>query len=66
MCCRPTECGFAIMASCRLEWIVRAVVDRTELHLFNQCMHYGFLEYPREVSDVMVSFIRNAKEGITN
>ena len=46
--------------------IFSAVVDRTELHLFNQCMHYGFLEYPREVSDVMVSFIRNAKEGITN
>ncbi len=46
--------------------IFSAVVDRTELHLFNQCMHDGFLEYPREVSDVMVSFIRNAKEGITN
>ena len=45
---------------------ISAVVDRAELHLFNQCMHYGFLEYPREVSDVMVSFIRNAKEGITN
>ena len=46
--------------------IFSAGVDRVELHLFNQCMHYGFLEYPREVSDVMVSFIRNAKEGITN
>ena len=46
--------------------IFSAVVDRTELHLFNQCMHYGFLEYPREVSDVMITFIRNAKEGMTN
>jgi pimeloyl-ACP methyl ester carboxylesterase len=46
--------------------IFSAVVDRTELHFFNQCMHYGFLEYPREVSDVMVTFIRNAGEGTTN
>ncbi len=46
--------------------IFSAVVDRTELHLFNQCMHYGFLEYPREFSDVMVSFIRNAGEETTN
>jgi pimeloyl-ACP methyl ester carboxylesterase len=45
---------------------ISAVVDRSELHLFNQCMHYGFLEYPREVSDVMISFIRNAQEGMTN
>jgi pimeloyl-ACP methyl ester carboxylesterase len=46
--------------------IFSAVVDRTELHLFNQCMHYGFLEYPRKVSDVMITFIRNSKEGMTN
>jgi 2-hydroxy-6-oxo-6-(2'-carboxyphenyl)-hexa-2,4-dienoate hydrolase len=46
--------------------IFSAVVDRTELHLFNQCMHYGFLEYPREFSDVMVGFIRNAKAGVSN
>ena len=45
---------------------ISAVVDRSELHLFNQCMHYGFLEYPREVSDVMISFIRSAQEGMTN
>jgi 2-hydroxy-6-oxo-6-(2'-carboxyphenyl)-hexa-2,4-dienoate hydrolase len=43
--------------------IFSAVVDRTDLHLFNQCMHYGFLEYPREISDVMISFIRNAGDG---
>ena len=41
--------------------IVSAVVDRTELHLFNQCGHYGFQEYPREIADLMVGFIRNSK-----
>jgi 2-hydroxy-6-oxo-6-(2'-carboxyphenyl)-hexa-2,4-dienoate hydrolase len=43
--------------------IFSAVVDRTELHFFNQCMHYGFLEYPREFSDVMIGFIRSASDG---
>ncbi len=42
--------------------IISAVVDRTELHLFNQSMHYVFQEYPREVADLMVDFIRNSKD----
>ncbi|MCH7803578.1 MAG: alpha/beta hydrolase [Acidobacteria bacterium] len=58
--------GASYQLGINLYKIISAVIDRTELHLFNQCMHYGFLEYPREVSDVMISFIRNAKEEITN
>ncbi len=42
--------------------IISAVVDRTELHLFNQSMHYVFQEYPQEISDLMVSFIGNSKD----
>ncbi len=45
--------------------IVSAVVDRTELHLFNQCGHYGFQDYPREIADLMVGFIKNSKVSNT-
>jgi CRISPR/Cas system-associated endonuclease Cas1 len=36
------------------------VLDRAELHFFNQSGHYVFQEYPRETADLIVSFIKNA------
>ncbi len=42
--------------------IFSAVVDRAELHLFNQSGHNVFQEYPRETADLMVSFIRSGKD----
>ncbi len=42
--------------------IFSAVVDRSELHFFNQSGHNVFQEYPRETADLMVSFIRSGKD----
>ena len=41
---------------------IASVLDRAEIHFFNQSGHYAFQEYPRETADVMVSFIKNAKD----
>jgi 2-hydroxy-6-oxo-6-(2'-carboxyphenyl)-hexa-2,4-dienoate hydrolase len=41
---------------------ITSVLDRAELHFFNQSGHYVFQEYPRETADLIVSFIRNAKD----
>ena len=38
--------------------IISVVVDRTQLHVFNHCGHYAFQEYPHEVTEQMVSFIK--------
>ena len=38
--------------------IISSVVDRTQLHVFNHCGHYAFQEYPGEVTEQMVSFIK--------
>jgi len=43
--------------------IFSAVVDRSELHLFNQSGHNVFQEYPQETADLMVKFINNAKDS---
>ena len=42
---------------------IASVLDRSELHFFNQSGHYVFQEYPRETADLIVSFIRNAKDS---
>ena len=41
---------------------IASVLGRAELHFFNQSGHYVFQEYPRETADLMVNFIRNAKD----
>lgn len=46
--------------------IISSVVDRTHLHVFNQCGHYAFAEYPREVADQIISFIRRREAYATN
>ena len=38
--------------------IISRVVERTQLHVFNHCGHYAFQEYPGEVTEQMVSFIK--------
>ena len=38
--------------------IISGVVERTQLHVFNHCGHYAFQEYPGEVTEQMVSFIK--------
>ena len=40
---------------------IASVLGRAELHFFNQSGHYVFQEYPRKTADLMVSFIRSAK-----
>ena len=42
---------------------IASVLDRSELHFFNQSGHYVFQEYSRETADLMVSFIKNAKDS---
>ena len=42
---------------------IARVLGRTELHFFNQSGHYVFQEYPRETADLIVSFIKNAKDS---
>ena len=41
---------------------IASVLGRAELHFFNQSGHYVFQEYPRKTADLMVSFIRSAKD----
>jgi len=45
---------------------IASVLGRAELHFFNQSGHSVFQEYPRETADLMVSFIRNAKDSSTH
>ncbi len=42
---------------------IARVLGRAELHFFNQSGHYVFQEYPRETADLIVSFIKNAKDA---
>ena len=42
---------------------IARVLGRTELHFFNESGHYVFQEYPRETADLIVSFIKNAKDS---
>ncbi len=37
-------------------------VDQAQLHLFNQAGHSPYHEYPREVIDLMLSFIESVKD----
>ncbi len=39
-----------------------SVLDRSELHFFNQSGHYVFQEYPREITRLMVDFIRSSQD----
>ncbi len=41
---------------------IASVLGRAELHFFNQSGHYVFQEHPRKTADLMVSFIRSAKD----
>ena len=40
--------------------LVRKSVRRTQFHLFNQCGHHPFAEYPLEVTDLLVNFIKSS------
>ncbi|MBI4526108.1 MAG: alpha/beta hydrolase [Deltaproteobacteria bacterium] len=39
--------------------LVGAVVDRTQFHAFNHAAHYVFREHPREVNELIISFVKN-------
>ena len=40
--------------------LVRKSVSRVQFHLFNQCGHHPFAEYPQEVTDLLVNFIKSS------
>jgi len=42
--------------------IIASASKRAELHFFNQSGHYVFQEYPREITRLMVEFIRSSKD----
>ena len=42
---------------------IASVLGRAELHFFNESGHSVFQEYPRETADLIVSFIKNAKDS---
>ena len=41
--------------------VVSKSVDRAQLHIFNQCGHYPYHDYPEEFVNLLVSFIEGAK-----
>ena len=40
--------------------LVRQSVSRAQFHLFNSCSHWGFVDYPQDMTDLMVLFIRKS------
>ena len=40
--------------------LVRKSVSRVQFHLFNHCGHHPFAEYPQEVTELLVNFIKNS------
>ena len=42
--------------------IIASASSRAELHFFNQSGHYVFQEYPREITRLMVDFIRSSRD----
>ena len=40
--------------------LVSKSVSRAQFHLFNDCSHWAFVEYPQEVTDLLVDFIKNS------
>lgn len=41
--------------------VVSKSVDRAQLHIFNQCGHYPYHDYPEEFVNLLVSFIEGVK-----
>jgi pimeloyl-ACP methyl ester carboxylesterase len=42
--------------------LISKSVDRAQLHFFNQSGHFPYREYPREVIDLMLSFIESVED----
>ncbi|MDA2935565.1 alpha/beta hydrolase [Acidobacteria bacterium AH-259-D05] len=40
--------------------LVRKSVSRAQFHLFNHCSHWPFVEYPQDMTDLLVDFIKNS------
>jgi pimeloyl-ACP methyl ester carboxylesterase len=40
--------------------LVRQSVSRAQFHLFNDCSHWPFVEYPQDMTDLLVHFISNS------
>ncbi len=40
--------------------LVRQSVSRSQFHLFNDCSHWPFVEYPQDMTDLLVHFIGNS------
>ncbi len=40
--------------------LVSKSVSRARFHLFNHCGHHPFAEYPQEVTDLLVNFIKSS------
>lgn len=43
--------------------IISSVVDRTQLHIFNQAGHYVYREHPLEVDRLIVEFIKSSSSN---
>ncbi len=43
--------------------IISPVVDRTQLHIFNQAGHFVFREHPLEVNRLIVEFIKSSSSN---
>jgi len=43
--------------------LVSKSARRTQFHLFSNCSHWPFVEYPRDTTDVVVNFIKNSKQA---
>ncbi|MEE8349842.1 MAG: alpha/beta hydrolase, partial [Acidobacteriota bacterium] len=42
--------------------IIASASERAELHFFNKSGHYVFQEYPREITRLVVDFVRSSKD----
>lgn len=40
--------------------LISQSLDRTQFHLFNHCGHHPFAEYPQEVTELLLSFIKSS------
>lgn len=40
--------------------LISPTLDRTQFHLFNHCGHHPFAEYPQEVTELLLSFIKSS------
>ena len=40
--------------------LISKSASRTQFHLFSNCSHWPFAEYPRDTTDLVVDFIKNS------